>query len=450
MNAMSVFTILVGLGLMFMVFFLVQLVREARKTGRTHSMGKTTRKRNSMFVWLVGLLIIPSGLIYGQEPVSVSNGAINDGTQSSGTTAPTPGEPQPEPSKPLWHYGGFFDVGYLLDFNHPGNHLFRNRATTPFVDELELDMAGLYLNKDASKQSPWGMELLVQAGEDSKTFGFSDTAPNLAGANWLRQLGRADVSYLVPIGNGLTIQGGIFNSLIGYDSLYAKDNFEYTRPWGADFTPYLMMGVNASYPFSQKWSGTLYVIDGYAHLAHPNNVPTVGGQVAYKANDRLTVKETLFYGPQQEDTALEYWRFFSDSIAEWKGKQVTYAFEYQAGTEDVATPGNPRTFWTAAQLPVHWTVHGPWSVTFRPELYWDPEGRLTGVAQFIKAFTSTVEYRMPYRWTNTIVRVEYRYDDSTGKNAGFFRGAEEPSGMYQLTPGQHLLAFGLIWTIDSP
>src|SRR5690348_3078089 len=48
-------------------------------------------------------------------------------------------------SKSEWHYGGFVDLGYLLDFNHPSNHLFRNRGTTPRVDELDLNMAAVYL-----------------------------------------------------------------------------------------------------------------------------------------------------------------------------------------------------------------------------------------------------------------------------------------------------------------
>ncbi len=363
--------------------------------------------------------------------------------------AAAPEEPQKQPTKPKWQYGGLVDLGYLLDFNHPSNHLFRNRGTTPRVNELDLNMAGLYIRRDASELSRWGMELMVHAGEDSKIFGFSATAPNIAGANWLRHFGRANVFYLAPVGNGLTVQAGIFNSLIGYDSLYAKDNFTYTRPWGADYTPYLMMGVNASYPFSRKLAGTFYVINGYWHLAHAYNVPSFGGQLAYKATERLTLKETLLYGPHQSDTALGFWRFFSDSTAEWKGKQVTVTFEYQVGTETVAVPGNPRAFWTAAQLPVHWAVGGPWSVTVRPEFYWDRDGRLTGVEQVIKAFTATLEYRIPYRWTNTILRLEYRYDDSRGNHGGFFKDGETQPNMVGLTPTQHLLVFGLIWTLDS-
>ena len=350
---------------------------------------------------------------------------------------------------PRWQYGAFADLGYLLDFNYPANHLFRDRSTTFKVNELDLNMAALYVKKEASEHSRWGTELTWQAGKDSEGFGFSATAPNLDGARWLRHIGLADVSYLAPVGNGLTIQAGIFNSLIGYDGLYAKDNFTYTRPWAGDYTPYLMMGVNASYPFTKKLTGTLYVINGYAHLSHANSVPSTGGQVADKATNRVTLKETLFYGPQQSNTSLSYWRFFSDSIAEWKTARFIVAFEYQAGTEGLATPGNPRIFWTLAQLPLHWILSRHWSVTLRPEVFWDPEGRLTGSDQFIKANTSTLEYRWPFRRFNTIVRLEHRFDNSTGRAAGFFNGGLTPSGVVGLTPSQQLLILGVIASFDS-
>jgi hypothetical protein len=289
----------------------------------------------------------------------------------------------------------------------------------------------------------------LQSGKDSEGFGFSATAPNLDGARWLRHIGLADVSYLAPVGNGLTVQAGIFNSLIGYDGLYAKDNFTYTRPWGGDLTPYLMLGVNASYPFTKKLSGTLFVINAYSHLSHANDVPSTGGQLAFKATDHVTVKETLFYGPQQSNTSLRYWRFFSDSIVERKTDRLVVAFEYQVGTENLAVAGTPRVFWTSAQLPVHWIFSRHWSATLRPEFYWDPDGRLTGSEQFIKANTTMLEYRWPYRRFNTMVRLEHRFDNSTGKGGGFFHDGLVPPGVVRLTPSQQLLILGMILSFDS-
>lgn len=358
--------------------------------------------------------------------------------------------PQPESQpKSLWNYNGFLDFGYLLDFNHPANHLFRDRGTTFRVDELDLNMAGAAVKKDVTQNSRWGMEFSVQGGKDSANFGFSATAPNVDGANVLRHVGLADVSYLAPVGNGLTVQGGLFSSLIGYDSLYAKDNFNYTRPWGGDYTPYLMFGVNASYPFNKKITVTGFVINDYAHLAHPNNVPSLGGQLSYSATEHLNFKETLLYGPHQSDTSLEFWRFFSDSILEWKKEKFTTAFEYQIGTEKVNVLGTTRALWMSAQLPFHRVIRGPWSATLRPEFAWDRDGRWTGSKQTIKALTTTVEYRVPYWKTNTIARMEYRVDDSRGSGGGFFRGAEISPGLTALVPTQQLLAFGLIITFDS-
>jgi hypothetical protein len=362
-------------------------------------------------------------------------------------------EQQPQPPTqaapfPAWQYGAFLDVGALFDSNSPSNHLFRNRGTTPRVDELAVNMTAAYLRKTASESSRIGVEVTLQTGKDSELFGFSSTAPNIGGADVLRHLGPTDVSYLAPIGKGLTIQGGIFSSLIGYDSLYARDNLEYTRPWGADYTPYLMLGVNAAYPVTSSLTVTGVLVNGYWHLAHANDVPSSGGQLSYKPNDHLNVKETLLYGPHQTDTSLKYWRFLSDTIVERRWPRVTAAFEYQASTERVADPAGPRAWWMSAQLPIRWSLHGPLALAVRPEVAWDSDGRWTGFVQRIKAFTSTVEYRIPYRGANAIVRGEYRVDNSTGSGGGFFDDGDI-RGVPRLTPTQHLLGISVILTFDG-
>ena len=189
-------------------------------------------------------------------------------------------------------------------------------------------------------------------------------------------------------------------------------------------------------------------VNGYWHLAHANDVPSIGGQVVYGAGDRVSVKQTVLYGPHQSNTALEFWRVLSDSIVERKGERVTAAFEFQIGAERVDEPGARRALWTSAQLPVHWAVQGPWSVTVRPEFAWDRDGRWIGAPQSVKAFTTALEYRVPYRRTRAIVRLEHRYDDSRGSGGGFFDDGEAP-GVVGLTPQQHLLTVAVIVAFDS-
>jgi hypothetical protein len=390
------------------------------------------------------------GAVFQNAPPQTTLRADQSPLNQSMPGAKATSEPPPsQPPDPQWQYGGFIDAAYLQDFNYPSNHLFRSRGTAYKVDEPILNMAGAYLRKTASESSRWGMELTVHGGQDSRIFGFSATAPNLAGSEWLRHLGPTDISYLAPVGKGLAVQAGIFPSFIGYDSLYAKDNFNYTRPWGADFTPYLMMGVNASYPLTSKLTGTAFVVNGYWHLANANNVPSSGGQLAYKATGHTTVKETVLFGPHQSDTGFEFWRFLWDSIVEWKTDRVTTAFEYHVGTEKVAAPGNPRALWMTAQLPLHWVFSKNWSATVRPEIYWDRDGRATGFPQTVKANTTTLEYRIPYRKAGAIVRLEHRIDDSRGSAGGFFHDGEVAPGVVGLTPTQNLLILGVILTLDS-
>jgi hypothetical protein len=349
----------------------------------------------------------------------------------------------PDPPPPV-QYGGFVDIGDLYTSSSPANHLFRNRGTTPRVNELDVNMAAAYVRKSASESSRLGFEATAQTGEDTKIFGFSATAPNIGNADVLLHLGPSNVSYLAPVGNGLTIQGGIFSSLIGYDSLYAKDNFNYTRPWGADYTPYLMLGVNAAYPVTPRLTVTGILVNGYWHLANANNVPSAGAQIAYKATDTVAMKQTVLYGPHQTATSLEFWRVLSDTIVERKTSRLTTAFEYQFSTERVDVAGGTRAYWMSVQGPVHWPVAGPVSATLRPEISWDSDGRWTGFPQTVKALTATLEYRAPFRAAQAIVRGEYRVDDSRGSGGGFFDDGEG-----QLTPTQNLFVLGVIVTFDG-
>ena len=347
-----------------------------------------------------------------------------------------------------WTYGAFGDGAYLFAPNDPADGVFRSRGTAWHVNDFVVNMAGVYAKRPASAGSPWGGELTVHSGKDDEIFGFSATAPNIAGNRWLRHLGPSNVTYLAGIGKGLAIQSGVFSSLIGYDSLYAKDNFNYTRPWGADFTPYLMLGVNASYPITDRLTGTAFVVNGYWHLANANAVLSSGGQIAYAITPRLTIKETVMAGPHQPDSSFGHWRFISDTIVERRQERFIIALNYHVATERVAQAEPTRAWWMAAQLPMQWQARGPWRIAVRPEVAWDSSGRWTLAEQTVTALTSTIEYRQSYRSVGTSIRLEHRVDRSTGPQGGFFTDHETVPGVPALTPIQHLLVLGVVVRLD--
>lgn len=350
-----------------------------------------------------------------------------------------------------WRYGAYLDIGGIGNFNVPENGLWRSRTTASRHNQAAPNMVLAYVRKDASEASRWGMELGAQGGYDSVDFAFLQGESKVGGADVLRHVHRANASYLAPLGNGLTITAGLFNSLMGYESLYARDNTNYTRSWIADNTPYMMFGVNAAYPVNDRLTVTAFVINRYYHLAYTVAQPSYGGKWSYALTPRLTAMQTLYWGPDQTDASLEFWRLYGNHILEWKGDEVTVAASYDVGTENIADqPGSPRAFVMGGNVMVKWHVAGPWSVALRPEFYWDRNGRWTGAEQFVKAITSTIEYKLPYRWTNTMLRVEHRYDESTGVGGGFFRRGEISSGVFGLAPSQHLVVFGLLCVFDSP
>lgn len=350
-----------------------------------------------------------------------------------------------------WHYGAYVDVGYIGNFNFPDNHLWRNRTTAFHHNELSPNMGLAYVRKDANVSSRWGMELGFQGGRDSEKFAYLPGERRSDGADVLRHVHRANVSYLAPVGRGVLVAAGLFNSLIGYESFYAKDNANYTRSWIADNSPYMMFGMNAQYLVSDDLTITAFIVNGYYHLSHPNDLPSYGGRWALKATPRLTFTQTIYGGPDQTDTSLEFWRVYGNHILEWKDDDVTVAASFDIGTESIAgLSGSPRAFVMGGNIVVRWHITGPWSVALRPEFYWDRNGRWTGAEQFVKAVTSTIEYKFPYKWTNAIARVEHRYDDSTGVGGGFFKNGERRPGEIGLTPGQHLLLLGVLLSFDSP
>ena len=371
------------------------------------------------------------------------------------TPTPGPGTVEPQRSSSVasreWHYGAYVDLSYILNFNFPENHLWRNRSTASRHNEFAPNMALAYLRKDPSVLSRWGMEVGVQGGYDSQQFAFLQGERKVDGADTWRHVHRANASYLAPIGNGLLVTAGLFNSLIGYESLYAKDNGNYTRSWIADYTPYMMFGVNAKYPVNDRLTVAGFVINRYFHLAYTTGQPSYGGQWSYKITPRLTATQTVYWGPDQTRTAVEFWRLYGNHIVEWKGDEVTFALSYDIGTEKMADqPGSPRAFVTGGNIVAKWHVVGPWSVALRPEFYWDRNGRWTGSEQFVKAITSTVEYHVPYQWTNLRMRLEHRYDESTGAGGGFFRRGEMSPGVLGLSPSQHLVLLSLLLTFDPP
>ncbi len=339
-------------------------------------------------------------------------------------------------------YGVYVDLGYLASNNQPENGLWRSKSTTFELDDSRLNMALAYVHKDATPQSRWGLEFGLQTGVDTDGL-ISDPPPEpISNANALRHLVRANASHLFPVGNGLELTGGLINSYIAYESYFAIKNVNYTRGYITDNVPYFFFGLEGFYPINEDLNVGLYAVNNWNYLVQPNSQPSWGVQVGWQANPDTRFTQNLFYGSTQEDTSLEFWRFFSDSIVEWKKDPFLLAASFDIGTEKQAEQmGNSRNYWMAAALWAAWSITEPLSLAFRPEFFYDPDGLITGARQTLQAYTLTLKYKFNPAVSHTLAAaLEYRYDRSTGPDGGFFKGADN-----HLVPDQHLVIFALMW-----
>lgn len=343
-----------------------------------------------------------------------------------------------------WHYGAYIDLSYPLNSNVSDPHLWRSKATTYRLNEFSPNMGMFYLGKDATGDSRWGVEVGGQAGYD--TDGQVPSQQRLGGADVLRYLSRVNVSYLAPIGNGLKFTAGLFSSFIGYESFYAKDNPNYTRSWIADYSPYFLIGAGASYPIDDRLEAGFYLVTDYNYLQYVNNQPKYAGKLSWRVTPEIKFSENVFFGPEQIQTDLKNWRAFANSMLEWSRSANSVGLVYDVGTQKSADPLNPvQSLWMGTALFSRWNFTGPWTVAVRPELYWDPNGTLTGSIQFIKAVSTSLEYKLTEGEFNQRLRLEYRYDNSTGKQGGFY-GTGGENG--PLVSGQSTLFFAVLASFD--
>jgi Putative beta-barrel porin-2, OmpL-like. bbp2 len=344
----------------------------------------------------------------------------------------------------LWHYGAYLDLNYAPDLSTPRSVPFRDKLTTNRLNQFSPDLGMVYLSKTTSTESPWGFELSGQAGYD--TNGQLPLSQPLVGANVLRYFSRANVSYQTDIGNGLKFNGGLMNSFIGYESFYAKDNINYTRAWGSDYSPYFLIGVGATYPVNEKIDAGLYIVSDYNYLQEVNTQPKYASQFTYRINEHLKWMENAFVGPEQTNTAFQYWRGFLNSMLEWSQDDWTVAYVLDGGSQRTTAANHVQDLYVANAVYGRWNFSGPWTLGVRPELYYDPNGLQTGNIQFIKAISTTLEYKFSEAGFTNRVRLEYRYDNSTGTQGGFY-GPQGING--PLIEGQSLIYLVVMMNYDG-
>lgn len=339
-----------------------------------------------------------------------------------------------------WQSGLMLDFAYAANLEHDQTRSWRSKLTTNRLNQLAPNMGMAYLRKLQDENSPWGMELALQAGYD--TDGLVPDQQRITGYSWLRYLARANLSYRLPFGNGLNLTGGLMNSFIGLESMWSRDNNHISRSWMADYSPYYVIGIGGQYPVNKDLQLGVFLLNDYDYLAYRTSQPKYATQVVWTINQNWKYTQNLFAGTEQYSSGSS-WRYFSDTILQWSAESLTLAWAFDSGSQE---GGKQQAFWLASMLSGRWQLQSEWALALRPELYWDADGLMTGQRQLIKGATATLEYKTHQASLSSLWRLEYRLDTTSGNKAGFYTGSEQ---VQSLVGHQQLLMVSCVLSFDS-
>jgi hypothetical protein len=316
------------------------------------------------------------------------------------------------------------------------------------ADGFNLDVVQLRIDKPLD-EADWaaGYRADLWFGPDANALGTSSSGINTSDFG-IRQ---AYVALRAPVGTGLDFKMGVFDSIIGYESIDASSDPNFTRSYGNSIEPTTHTGLLASYRFCDCFSASA----GVANTVGPTingRANSTGGNPLTSGNEAESYK--TFMGSIAL-TAPDSWGFLSGStfysgiVAGFDGQvtgtdllgRTTYVgnqLNYYAGLT-VATPvtglrlgsafdllnvynASGQTFavsgYASYQATEKLSFHArgeflkdTQGVLLHDSLQVDPVFGVTGInsPSKILALTATVQYDL---WKNVISRLELRWDHS--------------------------------------
>jgi hypothetical protein len=142
------------------------------------------------------------------------------------------------------------------------------------ADGFNLDVIQLRIDKPLDEQD-WaaGYRADFWFGPDANVLGTSSTGINTSDFG-IRQ---AYVALRAPVGTGLDFKMGVFDSIIGYESIEAGNDPNFTRSYGHSIEPQTETGLLASYRFCDCFSASAGVADTVGPTINDRAFAPVGG-----------------------------------------------------------------------------------------------------------------------------------------------------------------------------
>lgn len=316
---------------------------------------------------------------------------------------------------------GYVEVYYAYNLNRPSNGITNYRGFDNRHNTFSLSNVALGAEMESG---PVGGKVMLQIGSTPSAYYAAEPAragaggANATNAELWKYLQEAYVTYKAPFGRGLLLQAGLVASPIGFEVFAVKDHWTWSRSNLFFGLPYYHTGVRATYGWTDAWSTTVSVFNGWNSVVDNNEEKSVQTNVTYRPSDDLLVSALYFGGVERSTGSVEgpYWRHHFDFVAQAKlcdclsvATQLDYGFEpNRIGTARwIAGAAAAR----ATVLPKHlfFVVRGD---RFVEHLATNAAGQSSAPlfwngVEWVSSLTTTLDLR-PH--DNVSFRLEYRHD----------------------------------------
>ena len=337
--------------------------------------------------------------------------------------------------------GGYVDTSAQWNIGTGNQYVPPYKFNSPSkADGFNLDVFQLTIAKPLD-ETPWsaGYHVDLWAGPDANVLNTTSILANGYSSDFaIRQ---AYVSLNVPVGNGIDLKAGVFDSILGYESVESPNDPNYTRSYGHSMEPQTHTGVLATYRCCDIVSVSAGIADTVGPTINERAFEGINGGIypnshkaesykTYMGSITLTAPDSMGFlaGSTLYGGVVSGFSSHAANLQEGVGTGDECSF-YVGGT--IATPIKELKFGTAFDFENLYGVSGQtWAVSgyatyqateklsfnTRGEYLNDTSGFFTYPATsaaltspHIMAVTETVQYNL---WKNVISRLELRWDHS--------------------------------------
>jgi hypothetical protein len=242
--------------------------------------------------------LVGSNVVFGADPSAAPVGTVAERLTALEEKTTAPG---------LWKTLGFqisgaADVSYTQNFNNPSSNVNSLRIFDTQANSFSANVFQLMLERPATAGSATdraGFRTRVNFGNQSR---FSRARTNYQPGTDNSELDLQEVygEYLVPVGNGLKIQAGKINTLIGLEVINSWENPNFSRSFTFGLAQaFTTTGVRFTYPFTSWATAQIGLINGWDNVEDNNRGKSFEWNLALTPDPMFGISFYGSYGAEQ-------------------------------------------------------------------------------------------------------------------------------------------------------